>query len=42
VTANLPGLDVRVKTVAEIPRTRASKWQFVVSEVRASSSAATA
>jgi len=32
--SNLPGLDVTVEVVSEIPRTRASKWRFVVSEVR--------
>ena len=34
IRTNLPGLDVRVETVEAIPRTRANKWQFVVSEVQ--------
>lgn len=32
--ANLPGLDVRISLVDEIPRTAANKWQPVLSEVR--------
>lgn len=31
---NLPGLDVQLIVVGEIPRTAANKWQIVVSEVR--------
>jgi phenylacetate-CoA ligase len=34
ITANLPGLDVRVVIVDAIPRTRASKWRPVISEVQ--------
>jgi hypothetical protein len=34
VTANLPGLDVKVELVEQVPRTRANKWRPVVSEVR--------
>lgn len=30
---NLPGVDVRVVLVDEIPRTAANKWQIVISEV---------
>jgi phenylacetate-CoA ligase len=30
---NLPGIDVQVIVVDEIPRTAANKWQIVVSEV---------
>jgi phenylacetate-CoA ligase len=30
---NLPGLDVKIVMVEEIPRTKANKWQPVVSEV---------
>lgn len=38
VSANLPGLDVSLVLVEEIPRTKANKWQPVVSEVKAHSS----
>ena len=34
IQANLPGLDVRVEVVSEIPRTRANKWRPVLSEIR--------
>jgi hypothetical protein len=33
VTANLPGLEVKVELVEQVPRTRANKWRPVVSEV---------
>ena len=33
VTANLPGLDVKIELVDQVPRTRANKWRPVVSEV---------
>ena len=33
VTANLPGLDVKIELVEQVPRTRANKWRPVVSEV---------
>jgi len=32
VTANLPGLDVRIELVEQVPRTKANKWRPVVSE----------
>jgi phenylacetate-CoA ligase len=31
--ANLPGLDIRIAIVDKIPKTKAGKWRFVVSEV---------
>ena len=31
---NLPGLELSIVTVEEIPRTKANKWQPVVSEVK--------
>ncbi len=34
VTANLPGLDVKIELVEQVPRTRANKWRPVVSEVK--------
>ena len=34
VSANLPGIAVRVVVVEEIPRTMANKWKPVISEVR--------
>lgn len=34
IGVNLPGLDVKVSTVPEIPRTAANKWQQVVSHVK--------
>jgi len=34
VTANLPGLDLRIELVEQVPRTRANKWRPVVSEVK--------
>lgn len=34
ISQNLPRLDVRVILVESIPRTRANKWQPVISEVR--------
>jgi phenylacetate-CoA ligase len=33
VVANLPGLDVRVEVVGDIPRTKSNKWRPVVTEV---------
>jgi phenylacetate-coenzyme A ligase PaaK-like adenylate-forming protein len=33
VTANLPGLDVKIELVEQVPRTKANKWRPVVSEV---------
>ena len=40
VQANLPGLPVNSSLVDEIPRTRASKWRPVISEVRPAGRAA--
>jgi phenylacetate-CoA ligase len=34
VAANLPGLDISVVLVEEIPRTKANKWRPVLSEVK--------
>jgi hypothetical protein len=34
VRANLPGLEVSLQLVGEIPRTTANKWRPVVSEVQ--------
>lgn len=34
VTANLPGLDLKIDLVEQVPRTRANKWRPVVSEVK--------
>ena len=39
VTANLPGLDVKVELVEQVPRTKASKWRPVVSEVKSAKGA---
>lgn len=33
VTTNLPGLDLKIELVEQVPRTKASKWRPVVSEV---------
>ena len=33
VSANLPGLDVRLELVDDIPRTKANKWRPVLTEV---------
>lgn len=33
VQANLPGLLVNIRLVEQVPRTKANKWRFVVSEV---------
>ena len=33
VTANLPGLDLKIELVEQVPRTKANKWRPVVSEV---------
>jgi phenylacetate-coenzyme A ligase PaaK-like adenylate-forming protein len=34
VKANLPGLDVKIELVEQVPRTKANKWRPVVSEVK--------
>lgn len=34
VTANLPGLDLQIEMVEQVPRTKANKWRPVVSEVK--------
>jgi hypothetical protein len=34
VTSNLPGLDLKIELVEQVPRTKASKWRPVVSEVK--------
>jgi phenylacetate-CoA ligase len=34
VQANLPGLLVNIRLVEQVPRTKANKWRFVVSEVK--------
>jgi hypothetical protein len=34
IQANLPGLLVNIRLVEQVPRTKASKWRFVVSEVK--------
>ena len=36
IAANLPGLDIRIAVVDEIPKTKAGKWRPVVSEVNLS------
>lgn len=33
ITSNLPGLDVKIELVDQVPRTKANKWRPVVSEV---------
>lgn len=35
ISANLPGLEIRIALVEEITRTRANKWRPVVSEIEA-------
>ncbi|MGA9774274.1 MAG: hypothetical protein WBV94_34920 [Blastocatellia bacterium] len=35
IKSNLPGLDVNIEVVNEIPRTRANKWRPVISEISA-------
>jgi hypothetical protein len=34
VKANLPGLDLKIEMVEQVPRTMANKWRPVVSEVK--------
>ncbi|MBO0722561.1 MAG: hypothetical protein J2P41_17180, partial [Blastocatellia bacterium] len=34
IQANLPGLLVNIRMVEQVPRTKANKWRFVVSEVK--------
>jgi phenylacetate-CoA ligase len=34
VAANLPGLDLKIELVEQVPRTKANKWRPVVSEVK--------
>jgi phenylacetate-CoA ligase len=34
VQANLPGLPLNIRLVEQVPRTKANKWRFVVSEVK--------
>jgi hypothetical protein len=31
---NLPGIDVQVVVVDEIPKTAANKWQIIISEIK--------
>jgi hypothetical protein len=33
VAANLPGLDLKIEIVEQVPRTIANKWRPVVSQV---------
>jgi phenylacetate-CoA ligase len=39
VSSNLPGLDLKIELVEQVPRTRANKWRPVVSDVRRERSA---